>query len=228
MRLPTVAVAGALWALGAISPPVAVAAAGHDEAAAASPYRGLAAWIDIFDPGPWDRPGQTVARLAGRGVTTLYLQSSNFSQSRPLHRPKALGRMVQAAHRHGIQVVAWYLPGFDDPARDWHRVRAAVSFKSRGGDRFDGFALDIESTAVRDIAARNRRMLQLSSRLRRLTGERYPLGAIIPDPVSQRYWPGSPTGKCERATTRSCRCLTGRTGRAGRRVSAGAPAARCD
>jgi DNA-binding response OmpR family regulator len=38
----------------------------------------------------------------------------------------------------------------------------------------------------------HRCMLRLSSRLRRLAGERYPLGAIIPDPVTQRYWPRFP------------------------------------
>ncbi len=107
-------------------------------------------------------------------------------------RPGALGRILRSAHRHGIHVVAWYLPGFDDPQRDWRRIRAAVTHETRAGDRFDGFALDIEATEVRDITVRNRRTLRLSSRLRRLVGQRYPLGAIIPDPVTQRYWPRFP------------------------------------
>jgi hypothetical protein len=67
-----------------------------------------------------------------------------------------------------------------------------VKYASPAGHRFDGFAMDIEATAVRDIATRNRRLLRLSSRVRRLTGDGYGLGAIIPDPVSQRYWPRFP------------------------------------
>jgi hypothetical protein len=193
--VPIAAVTGLLLALVATWPAVARGAGGRDDAAAAvAPYHGLAAWIDIFDARPWERPAQTARRLAGRGVRTLFVQTSNYRQPRAVHRPAALGRMLRSAHRHGLRVVAWYLPGFDDPVRDWRRIKAAVDFASRDGDRFDGFALDIEATAVRDIALRNRRMLRLSSRLRRVVGDRYPLGAIIPDPVSQRYWPRFPYG----------------------------------
>jgi hypothetical protein len=35
-------------------------------------------------------------------------------------------------------------------------------------------------------------MLALSTRLRRLTDGRHAVGAIIPDPVTQRYWPRFP------------------------------------
>lgn len=168
-------------------------AAGRDVPSAnVSAYSGLAAWIDIYDAAPWNRPARYVRRLTRRGVGTVFVQTSNHRHPHAVHRPRALARMLREAHRHRMQVVAWYLPGFDDPRRDWRRVRAAVGFEAAGGDRFDGFALDIEATAVRDIALRNRRMLSLSTRLRRLTGAHYPLGAIIPDPVSQRYWPRFP------------------------------------
>jgi hypothetical protein len=156
------------------------------------PYHGLAAWIDIFDAGPWARPGATVRRLAGRGVGTVFLQTSNYRRPHAIHRPSRTARLLAAARRHGVKVIAWYLPGFADLRRDWLRVKAAVTYASPAGDRFDGFAMDIEATAVADIATRNRRMLRLSSRLRRLTGDGYGLGAIIPDPVSQRYWPRFP------------------------------------
>jgi len=165
---------------------------GDASRSAVAPYRGLAAWIDIYDAGPWARPAETMRALARRGVTTVFAQTSNYRQPHALHRPAALARIVRSAHRHQMQVIAWYLPGFEDVRRDWRRVEAAVTYETEGGHRFDGFALDIEATAVRDIATRNRRMLRLSSRLRRLAGERFPLGAIIPDPVSQRYWPGFP------------------------------------
>jgi hypothetical protein len=155
-------------------------------------YHGLAAWIDVFDRGPWDRPAATMRHLAQRGVGTVFVQTSNYRRRRAIHRPATLGRMLAAAHRHGLKAVAWYLPGFSDPRRDWRRAQAAVRYASAGGHRFDGFALDIEATAVRDIATRNRRMLSLSRRLRGLVAERYALGAIVPDPVTQRYWPRFP------------------------------------
>lgn len=156
------------------------------------PYHGLAAWIDIFDHAPWARPAVTVRRLAGRGVGTVFLQTSNYRQPHAVHRPARISRLLAAARRHGVSVIAWYLPGFADLRRDWLRVKAAVRYASPAGDRFDGFAMDIEATAVADVATRNRRMLRLSDRLRRLTGTGYGLGAIIPDPVGQRYWPRFP------------------------------------
>jgi len=156
------------------------------------PYHGLAAWIDIFDHEPWARPAATVRQLAGRGVGTVFLQTSNYRRPHAVHRPSRIARVLATARRHGVRVIAWYLPGFADVRRDWLRVKAAVTYASPAGDRFDGFALDIEATAVADVATRNRRMLRLSDRLRRLTGAGYGLGAIIPDPVGQRYWPRFP------------------------------------
>jgi hypothetical protein len=156
------------------------------------PYHGLATWIDIYDHAPWQRPAATVRRLAGRGVATVFLQTSNYRHPHAIHRASRIARLLAAARRHGMRVIAWYLPGFADLRRDWLRIAAAVRYLSPAGDRFDGFAMDIEATAVADVATRSRRMLRLSRRLRRLTGTGYGLGAIIPDPVSQRYWPRFP------------------------------------
>jgi hypothetical protein len=186
-KVPVIAaaIAAAVLALSAAAP-----AAGHDYPG--STYHGLGAWIDIYDHVPWQRPALTVRALARRGVGTLFVQTSNYRQRHALHRPAALTRLLGAAERRGLHTVAWYLPGFDRPDRDWRRVKAAVTHVTPGGDRFDGFALDIEATVVGDIAVRNRRMLTLSRRLRQLVGQHAALGAIVPDPVTQRYWPRFP------------------------------------
>lgn len=163
-------------------------------AATTDDYRGLAAWVDVFDPGPWEQPERWMQEFAGNGVSTVFVQTSNYKLPYAIHRRGRLARLLRAGDREGIDVIAWYLPGFDRPQRDWRRVKAAVTFASPAGDRFDGFALDIEATAVRDIATRNRRMVALSTRLRELVGPEYALGAIVPDPVTQTYWPGFPWG----------------------------------
>jgi hypothetical protein len=93
-----------------------------------------------------------------------------------------------------MRVVAWYLPSFGRPAQDKRRALAAIRFRSANGERFDGFALDIEATVVRRIPLRNQRLLQLSAKLRAAVGPGYALGAITPSPVgmSPSYWPGIP------------------------------------
>ena len=70
---------------------------------------------------------------------------------------RLVGNILRRAHRHGVQVVAWYLPHFADVDRDLRHVRAMYEFRSRG-ERFDGIALDLEWTSdVKDPAKRNRR-----------------------------------------------------------------------
>lgn len=132
--------------------------------------------------------------MARDGARTLYLETGNYKQSVDLVRRRAQGRFIDAAHAAGLRVVAWYLPSFASPRQDERRALAAVRFRSASGERFDGFALDIEATVVRGIRQRNRRLLQLSARLRSAVGPGYALGAITPSPVGMApsYWPGIP------------------------------------
>ena len=161
-----------------------------------TPYAGLGTWVDIFATASWASPERSVTAMARDGVRTLYLQTGNYSQSADLVRPQALGRFVDAAHAAGLRVVAWYLPSFARPAQDARRALAAIRFRSASGERFDGFALDIEAGFVKPVALRNKRLLRLSARLRASAGPGYALGAIIPSPVGMhrhpRYWPGFP------------------------------------
>ena len=179
-RLHRWVAAGLALALGAVlSPlggPTPVDAGG--KAKRASVFRGVGAWVDIFDDAGWADPEGTVASLRQEGVKTLYLQTCNYRCKQDLHRPQTLSRWLDASHAAGIDVVAWYLPGFDDMERDARRSLAALNFESVGGQRFDGFALDIEARDVDPVTKRNRRMLELSRRIRAAAGGSYPLGAI--------------------------------------------------
>jgi hypothetical protein len=157
-------------------------------------YAGLGTWVSIYAKKVWRDPEQRVTAMAQDGVRTLYLETGNYRKRADLVRPQALGRFIDAAHAAGLRVVAWYLPSFANLPRDERRALAAIRFRSVSGERFDGFALDIEATVVRAMRLRNRRLLQLSARLRRDVGPRYALGAIAPSPIgmSPSYWPGIP------------------------------------
>jgi hypothetical protein len=161
-----------------------------------SAYEGLGTWVDIFDGAVLAKPEAAVARMRNLGVTTLYLQTSNYTQKVDLVRPAALGRFVDAAHANGLRVVAWYLPSLANVARDLRRSLAAVRFRSPKGDAFDSFALDIEAEVVRSAKTRSTRLLGLSHALRKAVGPSYPLGAIVPSPrgmeLRPAYWPGFP------------------------------------
>ena len=159
-------------------------------------YSGVGTWVDLFASSAWQHPEAVVASLRREGVRTLYLETSNYSQSEAIVDPAAVGRFVDAAHAAGIHAVAWYLPGFVSPVRDLSRALAAVRFRSASGQRFDSFALDIEASLVRSVDVRNARLLSLLRAIRRGAPAGYPIGAIIPSPVGMqrhpRYWPRFP------------------------------------
>jgi hypothetical protein len=158
-------------------------------------YRGLGTWIDIYDVA-WRHPGTAIRRMRARGVETLYLETSNFSRGRMMVFPDGVRRFLDAAHRNGVSVVAWYLPGLRDVALDVHRSFGAICYRTPLGNGFDSFALDIESDAVERPVRRTRRLLSLSERLRAAVGPGYALGAIIPSPrrlqADVLYWPHFP------------------------------------
>jgi hypothetical protein len=157
-----------------------------------SAYKGVAAWVDIFDPGPWDHPARMVRRLHKRRVEAIFVQTSTYGRTRPLLHAHQLSTMLKVAHKREMQLVAWYVPSFAKMDVDLRRSMDAVRFRSEKGHRFDGFALDIESTVVGNIARRNERLLRLSDKIRTRVGDSYPLGAITPDPQASLYWPNFP------------------------------------
>ena len=177
----------------AVLAPASSGDAGADSTSRPSPFAGLGTWIDIYSA-EWADPEAAVAKMARHGVQTLYLETGNYSHAAPVFRPDDAGRFIDAAHAAGIRVIAWYLPAFLNVKIDARKALGAIRFRSATGQRFNGFALDIEATKVRSLKLRNHRLLFLSARLRHAVPRRYWLGAITPTPVgmSPFYWPNIP------------------------------------
>ena len=168
------------------------------EPADLSAYEGLASWIDIFNSKPWANPSGAVRTLAKRGAKAIFLQTSTYGERRSLYDREAIDQFLYHAHKRGLKVVAWYVPSFDQQGIDFARAKRAINYRSPSGHGFDSFGLDIEATHVGNIALRNKRLMRLSERIRRVAGPSYPLGAITPDPVIASYWPNFPYKKLDR------------------------------
>jgi hypothetical protein len=156
----------------------AAASAPAAKQADAAVFSGLGTWVDIYDGPVFAAPVQTAGRIAGRGVQTVWVETSNDSASADVVRPVPLGRFVDALHAEGVRVVAWYLPGHVNPSLDVHRALAMLTFRTASGAAFDGVALDIESTKLKSVGLRSRRAVALARRVRQEAGDT-PL-AIIP------------------------------------------------
>lgn len=160
------------------------------------PYRGLGAWLDVFD-WSWSFTGgrpqagpADVDRMAGLGVRTLYIQISRYDHPADVVDLDLLQPIIDRAHARGVAVVGWYLPTLTDPAADLRRILAMASLP------IEGVGIDIESRDVQPVAERNARLIALSAQLRSaLPGQ--VLSAIVLPPVVMEdvnpdYWPGFP------------------------------------
>ena len=176
----------------------ATASGGERSPLLAQTYAGLGSWIDIFDGPAWANPEAAVRTMHRNGATILFLQTASSRPGPAVFMPARTERFLRAAHARGMTVVAWYLPPWRRPRYEARRAVGAVRFE-RNGERFDSFALDIETAeGSPEAAVRNRRLLALSRRLRRAAGPLYPLGAITPSPAGldmphgRRWWPDFP------------------------------------
>jgi hypothetical protein len=162
-----------------------------------APYRGLGAWVDVFDyciGGDLD-PRSTVDELARRGVKTLFLQTGRFRETNDIADVATIMAFLDRAAAHGIAVVGWYVPGFGDVDRDLRRSLAVLRFVTPSGNRFAGFAPDIESRD--EVGPRfNQGIVEYSQRLRAAVPPGTVLGAIVVDAKNntraQAAWGGFP------------------------------------
>ena len=154
------------------------AAAPAAKSADVSVFGGLGTWVDIYDAQVYAAPELTARRIAARQVKTVWVETANDSAKVDVVKPAQLGRFVDALHASGVRVVGWYLPGHVKPALDLRRSLAMLDFRSPTGGAFDGVALDIESTKLRNLALRSSRAVALTRQVRAAAGD-MPL-AVIP------------------------------------------------
>ncbi|HUG64884.1 MAG TPA: hypothetical protein VMK83_06660 [Gaiellaceae bacterium] len=157
---------------------IGAAAAPAADRADASVFGGLGTWVDIYDTAVYAAPERTAQRMAARKLKVVWVETANYGASVDVVEAVRLGRLVDALNARGVRAVAWYLPGHVNPALDRRRALAMLSFRTPKGGSFDGVALNIESTRLRNVALRSQRAVTLTRQLRQAAGDT-PL-AIVP------------------------------------------------
>lgn len=165
-----------------------------------SAYRGLGSWVDAYDFarefGNARTTPASVDRMADEGVKTLYIQAAKDRDGvGDLVSPDLLGQFLERAHARGMKVVAWYLPRFMDPNRDWRHIDAMLRFRSHG-HAFDGIGIDIESRENGNLQQRNDRLVALSAKTRQAAGDMAVSAIVVPpvvtDVINPKFWPDFP------------------------------------
>ena len=166
-----------------------------------APFRGMGAWVDVFEWAPSYKgskpavslPPTAVDRMAAEGVQVLYLQATRYNNPTggDIVDPEVLAQWLARAAANNITVVAWYLATFTDPAADIRRLKAVGHLPGVAG-----IGVDIESTEVADPAVRSARMVEVSKAVRAAMPDRPLSGIVLPpvdtDVVNLKYWPGFP------------------------------------
>jgi len=156
------------------------------------PFKGHGAWIDLWDYAALDI-GDTITLLKRNHVRTIYLQTGRFNTKKTVD--PAVGPWLEAGHRAGMDVVAWYLPGYSDMKLERRRSMAMATYRYRG-HAFDAIGIDIEWKNDVPNPEWNERVVENLRQVRRALDDRIALAAIVPPPlqmdVAPRRWKGFP------------------------------------
>jgi len=161
------------------------------------PYSGLGTWADVYD---WSRAYgggrvglSTIDAMAAAGVQTLFIQTVKYKDGADVLERARLRRLIACAHSRGMDVVGWYLPSHVDERRDFRKLKAML------GLDVDGITVDIESTANKNVNARNAALIRTMAKLSAAvmgSGRPIAIGAATYPPHvldrTVRMWPDFP------------------------------------
>jgi len=147
--------------------------------------RGKGMWITTWQDTKLDVP-QVIAKATAAHLTQLWLRTGGTKQGFYGHH--ALDALLPAAHRAGLDVIAWDFPAMSDPVADANRAIRTIT-TAYGGEHIDGFSPDIETINEGTFNAPARVRVYLSRV--RAAAPNLPLIATVmrPTPYQLRTYP---------------------------------------
>ena len=150
---------------------------------------GAPIWTPVAGKGMWftnylahHSDMDTLMRAAKQaGITHLYAEVAITQYG--FYGRDSLDRLLPAAHREGISVIAWIYPTLADISADIRMTQSVFAYAGPHGERPDGYAMDIEE--VDDAAS----VYAYGQVARALTGPDTLLVAAVFHPYAQTYYP---------------------------------------
>lgn len=154
-------------------------AAPYKDDAAPGLADGAGVWVNLWNypEGDLDRYCQ---ELKEHGVRNIFLQTSRSNTPAVVNAPK-LGSILEAAHRHGVRVIAWSFAELFNPDADADKMIEACSFTSPAGEHVDGAAPNLEKNLE------SWRIEKYAQRVRAKLGPNYPLIAVVYSPLNKCF-----------------------------------------
>lgn len=102
---------------------------------------GAGVWINM-----WNYPADADSyclKLYSNGIRNIFIQSSR-SNTEAICNPQGLSRLLNAAHRYQMRVIAWSFDELGNPTTDAKKVIAVANFSNAEGQRVDAVAANLE------------------------------------------------------------------------------------
>jgi len=136
---------------------------------------GAGVWVNM-----WNYPAEPDSyclKLYASGIRNIFIQTSR-SNTDAVCNPQGLARLLSAAHRYQMRVIAWSFDELTNPCADADKVIAAANFRGDQGDKVDAVAANMET----DLNAE--KIKQFCGRVRQSLGNSYPLVAVVYSPLN--------------------------------------------
>jgi hypothetical protein len=142
-------------------------------------------WFTTWADSTLDVDSVVAAARTG-GLRQLWVRTGGTRQG--WYGAPLLNRLLPAAHRAGIAVIAWDFPTLSDPVED--SLRASEALRGTfGGERIDGFSPDIETRSEGTFNSPQRVSLYLAH-VRLAAGDRPVIATVMrPTPDQLRHYP---------------------------------------
>jgi len=136
---------------------------------------GAGVWVNM-----WNYPADADSyclRLYSNGIRNIFIQSSR-SNTPAVCNPSGLSRLLNAAHRYQMRVIAWSFDELVSPGADANKIIAAANFTSNEGQKVDAVAANLE----KDLSAAKINLF--CEKVKQGLGSDYPLVAVIYSPLN--------------------------------------------
>jgi hypothetical protein len=144
------------------------------------PVSGKGMWLTTWAHTQVDVDALVAAARAG-GLRQLWVRTGGTRQG--WYGEPLLTRLLPAAHRAGVAVIAWDFPTLSDPLADSFRASQALA-GTFGGEQIDGFSPDIETKHEGTFNSPQRVALYLAH-VRLVAGDR-PVVATVMRPTDEQ------------------------------------------
>ncbi len=154
-------------------------AASYKDDAAPGLGEGAGVWVNLWNYPEGDLDAYC-RDLTEHGIKNIFLQTSRSNTPSIVNQAK-LGQVLDAAHRHGIRVMAWSFAELTNPESDAIKMVEACEYTSPTGQHVDGAAPNMEKNLE------PWRIEKYAQTIRAKLGPNYPMIAVVYSPLNKCF-----------------------------------------